>query len=97
MWRNIRSRCKAVHRWWTQAVANKHNASKRRARSSLVRGNNSAVIDDPSSATTTAHKAVGRTANLQPAPAATSQAVVFGALGMLGFVGGWLLMRRPSY
>ena len=35
--------------------------------------------------------------NLQSAPAATSQAVVFGALGMLGFVGGWLLMRRPSY
>ena len=35
--------------------------------------------------------------NLQSAPAATSSAVVFGALGLLGFVGGWLLMRRPSY
>lgn len=36
-------------------------------------------------------------ANLQATPAATSRAVIFAAAGMVGFVSGWLLTKRPSY
>ncbi|GAA1770030.1 MAG TPA: hypothetical protein PKH97_01095 [Tetrasphaera sp.] len=36
-------------------------------------------------------------ANLQSTPADSTKAVLFGAVGMVGFVSGWLLMRRPAY
>ncbi len=35
--------------------------------------------------------------NLQSTPASTTNAVIFGCAGVVGFVCGWLLMRRPSY
>lgn len=35
--------------------------------------------------------------NLAQEPAATGNAVLFGALAMMGFVGGWLLTRKPRY
>lgn len=35
--------------------------------------------------------------NLQSEPASTAQALAFGTVGLMGFVVGWLLMRRPRY
>ena len=35
--------------------------------------------------------------NLAQEPAATGNAMLFGVLAMLGFVGGWLLTRKPRY
>ncbi|CCH72043.1 hypothetical protein [Nostocoides australiense] len=35
--------------------------------------------------------------NLQAEPAGTTSAIAFAAVGMVGFVAGWLLMRRPRY
>lgn len=35
--------------------------------------------------------------NLQQEPAATSKAVMFGVVGAIGLVAGWLIMRKPRY
>lgn len=35
--------------------------------------------------------------NLTQTPSATLGGVIFGAIGVCGFVAGWLLVRRPRY
>ncbi len=35
--------------------------------------------------------------NLNQEPASTGFAILFAAVGMMGFVGGWLLTRKPRY
>lgn len=36
-------------------------------------------------------------ANLSATPSDTTGGVVFAAVGLVGFVAGWLLVRRPRY
>lgn len=35
--------------------------------------------------------------NLMSEPTSTSSAAIFGVAGMIGFVAGWLLVRKPTY
>ena len=35
--------------------------------------------------------------NLAQRPMEVAGGVVFGVIGLIGFIGGWLLLRRPRY